>query len=159
MNRPLGIVCAGTIALLMNLPLGATAAVPGPQSDQSLRWSHSHVEFDIDMLQRDQRDYGGHRVKAIESFSDARNQINLALAYDKNRGDDLALLSAEQTAALRSQCGSDVNLNDVRRDVERVIDLLQRDNTDYGGHRVDAIARLQQGRQQLVEAIQWDATH
>jgi hypothetical protein len=160
MKRPFTIVCAGAIVLLMNLPLSAGAAVPGPQSDQGLRWARSRVESDIDMLQRDQHDYDGHRVKAIEAFQDGRNQLDLALAYDRNRGDDSAAAQlASASSALRGQCASDVDLNQVRRDVERVIDVLQRDNSDYGGHRADALALLQQGRQQLVDAIQWDATH
>jgi hypothetical protein len=159
MKRPISLACAGIIAIALNLPLSASAAVPGPQSDQSLRWSRNHVEFDIDMLQRDQHDYDGHRVKAIADFQNARNQLNVALAYDKNRGDYLAATQLDQANGIRGQCSSDVNLNEVRRDVERVIDLLQRDNTDYGGHRADAIALLQQGHQQLVEAIEWDATH
>ena len=160
MKRPISLACAGIIAMALNLPLSASAAAPGPQSDQNLRWARNHVELDIDMLQRDNTDYGGHRVKAIEDFQNARNQISVALAYDKNRGDYSAVTGLNQaSAAMRGQCASDVNLNQVRRDVERVIDQLQRDNTDYGGHRVDAIRLMQQGRQQLVEAIEWDATH
>jgi hypothetical protein len=157
MNPSLAIVCAGALALLLNLPLGAAAAVPGPQSDQSLRWARARVEFDIDMLQRDQHDYDGHRVKAIESFQDAHQQLGLALAYDRDRGDDrsaVPFVSASSTA--RGYDASDANLNQVRSDVERVIDMLQRDDTDYGGHRIDAIARLQEGRQQLVDALRWD---
>ena len=160
MKRPFVIAWAATMTLLMTLPLGAIAGVPGPQSDQTLSWARYRVAFEIDMLQRDQHDYDGHRVKAIEAFQDGSSQLNLALAYDKNRGDDpYAVALAQEQSALRGQCASDVNLNQVRRDVEHIIDMLQRDNTDYGGHRVDAIARLQQGRQQLVDAIQWDATH
>jgi len=159
MKRPISLACASIVALALNLPLSASAAVPGPQSDQSLRWARTRVEFDIDMLQRDQHDYDGHRVKAIEDFQNARNQLSIALAYDKNRGDYAAVSPLDQMNGMRGQCASDVNLNQVRRDVERVIDQLQRDDTDYGGHRVDAIALLLQGRQQLVEAIEWDATH
>jgi len=160
MKRPISLACAAIVAIALNLPLSASAAVPGPQSDQNLRSARNHVEFDIDMLQRDQHDYDGHRVKAIEDFQNARNQLSIALAYDKNRGDYAAVSGLNQaSAAMRGACASDVNLNQVRRDVARVIDQLQRDNTDYGGHRADAIGLLQQGRQQLVEAIEWDATH
>jgi hypothetical protein len=158
MKRPISLAFACIVAMAL-LPLSASAAAPGPQSDQNLRWARNRVEFDIDMLQRDQHDYDGHRVKAIEDFQNARNQLSVALAYDKNRGDYAAATALDQANGMRGPCASDVNLNNVRRDVERVIDQLQRDNTDYGGHRTDAIALLQQGRQQLVEAIEWDANH
>jgi hypothetical protein len=154
MNRPTAIVCAGAMALLMNLPLSATAAVPGPRSDESLRWARSRVEFDIDMLQRDQHDYDGHRVKAVEALQDGRTQLDLALAYDAGR-ESIGPLSPTDVAGL-SGFNSDANLAYVRHDIERVIDALQRDDTDYGGHRTDAIARLQDGRQQIVDALRSD---
>jgi len=157
MKRPLAIACAGALALLMNLPLGAAAAVPGPQSDQSLRWARSHVEFDIDMLQRDRHDYDGHRVKAIEAFQDSRNQLSLALAYDAGRESGVPF--GMPNAAALNGSNSDANLAYVRHDIEQVIDLLQRDDSDYGGHRVDAIARLQQGRQQILDALRADGWH
>jgi hypothetical protein len=153
MKTPFAIVCAGAMALLMNLPQVA-AAMPGPQSDQSLRWANARVEMDIDMLQRDQHDYDGHRVKAIEAFQDAHQQLGFALTYDRNRGDAAAPFASATWE--RGGGASDANLDQVRYDVERVIDALQRDDTDYGGHRVDAIARLQEGRQQLLDALRFD---
>jgi len=60
---------------------------------------------------------------------------------------------------LRGDCASDFNLNVVRRNIERIIDLLQRDNSDYGGHRVAAIRKLDEGREMLKAAIAWDNTH
>lgn len=60
---------------------------------------------------------------------------------------------------LRGQCASDVNLNVVRRNIERVIDVLQRDNRDYGGHRASALKLLGEGRKMLKAAIAFDSTH
>lgn len=157
MQRPFTIVCAGAMALLMNLPLGAGAAVPGPQSDQSLRWARSRVESDIDMLQRDQHDYDSHRVRAIEAFQDGRNQLDLALAYDVGR-ESIAPLGVTNAPAINGY-KSDADLIYVRHDIERVIDVLQRDDTDYGGHRADAIECLQDGRQQIVDALRSDGRH
>ena len=157
MNRPTAIVCAGAMALLMNLPLGAAAAVPGTQSDQSLRWARSRVEYDIYMLQRDQHDYDGHRVKAIEAFQAGRSQLDLALAYDAGRESFAPFGVTDGVAA--SGFNSDANLAYVRHDIERVLDVLQRDDTDYGGHRADAISRLQDGREQIVDALRSDGRH
>lgn len=60
---------------------------------------------------------------------------------------------------LRSGQGSDRNIRgDIRR-LETVIDSLQRDRHDYGGHREQAIDLLQRARQQLDEGLEYDRTH
>ena len=61
--------------------------------------------------------------------------------------------------ATRGERGSARNLLNERRKLESVIDGLQRDRHDYGGHRVDAINLLQQARVQLQAAIDYDASH
>ncbi len=60
---------------------------------------------------------------------------------------------------LRGERGSAINVIRERRRLEQVIDALQRDNHDYGGHRVQAIALLVQARAQLDEAIEYDRAH
>lgn len=60
---------------------------------------------------------------------------------------------------LRGGRGSDQNLRVEIRRLERVIDMLQRDQHDYGGHRVQAINLLQQARAQLAEGLQYDKGH
>jgi len=40
------------------------------------------VEIAIDQLQRDQRDYGGHRQQAIDLMQQARIQIIAAIEWD-----------------------------------------------------------------------------
>ena len=62
-------------------------------------------------------------------------------------------------AAMRGEWGSGRNLIQNRRRLEGVIDQLQRDRHDYCGHRVAAIADLQQARAQLDEAIEYDRSH
>ena len=59
---------------------------------------------------------------------------------------------------LRSERGSARNLIHVRRRLEALIDQMQRDQHDYGGYRVQAIQALQQARQDIMQAIQSDAT-
>ena len=60
---------------------------------------------------------------------------------------------------VRGNRGSDQNIRREFRRLEQVIDGLQRDQRDYGGHRVQAIQALQQARQQLEEALEYDRTH
>jgi hypothetical protein len=60
---------------------------------------------------------------------------------------------------VRGNRGSDQNIRREYRKLEQVIDGLQRDQRDYGGHRVQAIQSLTQARQQLDEALEYDRTH
>ena len=60
---------------------------------------------------------------------------------------------------LRGNRGSDQNIRREYRRLEQVIDGLQRDQRDYGGHRAQAIEALQQARRQLDEALEYDRTH
>lgn len=55
-----------------------------------------------------------------------------------------------------NQYGSNHNLLWVRSRLEGLIDQLQRDRHDYDGHRVAAIADLQQARAQLDQGLQYD---
>jgi membrane protein implicated in regulation of membrane protease activity len=66
---------------------------------------------------------------------------------------------AQTIAALRGERGSAVNVMRVRGRLETLIDELQRDRHDYGGHRVAAIDAMQQARGQLDEALEFDRAH
>lgn len=59
----------------------------------------------------------------------------------------------------RGQYRSDRNLRVIFRHVERIIDMLQRDQHDYCGHRVRAIGYLQQAREELRAGLQCDESH
>ena len=59
----------------------------------------------------------------------------------------------------RDEYKSGRNLQKVRHRLERVIDELQHDQNDYGGHRAQAMTLLQQAREQLLEAEQYDTAH
>lgn len=59
----------------------------------------------------------------------------------------------------RGELGSARDIKHARMALERIIDRLQRDQADYGGHRVVALNDMVQARQQLDLALQWDATH
>jgi hypothetical protein len=59
----------------------------------------------------------------------------------------------------RGEVGSARNLVAVRRDLDRLIYQLEHDRHDFGGYRVRAIEDMRRARQNLLNALQWDATH
>jgi hypothetical protein len=59
----------------------------------------------------------------------------------------------------RNQSHSDRNISRVRKHLDLVIDELQHDQHDYGGHRETALDLLHQAREQLLDAEQYDAQH
>jgi len=68
-------------------------------------------------------------------------------------------IGATPNAYLRGERGSARNIYRVRIRLERLIDELNNDQHDFGGHRVQAIQLMQQARQQLLLAEQWDLQH
>ena len=63
------------------------------------------------------------------------------------------------SAQARSEWGSSANIGAVRSRLDALVDQLQRDNHDYGGHRVAAIADMQQAQAQLTQALRYDRAH
>jgi len=66
---------------------------------------------------------------------------------------------AQEALAQEPQGMSNRNLLYVRRRLEAMIDQLQRDRHDYGGHRVAAINALQAARNEILAAIAWQQRH
>jgi hypothetical protein len=56
------------------------------RGDRNLRIDRQRLETVIDQLQRDPRDYGGHREQAVDLLSQARTQIDAGLAYEERGG-------------------------------------------------------------------------
>lgn len=56
---------------------------PSAASDVNLRRIERSLERDIDMMQHDRHDYGGHRVDAIKELQAARGEIAAAERYDR----------------------------------------------------------------------------
>ena len=65
----------------------------------------------------------------------------------------------QTTPPVRREIPSARNIRQVRTMLERMVDQLQRDQSDYGGWRVKAIEAIRQARYDLDQALQWDATH
>ncbi len=66
---------------------------------------------------------------------------------------------AQMTQPLRGQWHSNYNIHRERVRLEGVIDALQRDRHDYDGQRIQAISLLQQARQHLLAAEQYQQSH
>lgn len=164
--RPAGIFAALAGALVVSLA-GAAHAFPnqferGPQwSDNNLRSIHRNLEWIIDNLQYDRRDYNGHRVAAIGDSQQAREAIADAIAYD-NAQENIPVPANGSSIVnpdLRNGRNSDANLVRMRQLLERGIDMLQHDQEDYNGNRVKAINYMQQARTEVIAALQADQGH
>jgi|SRR5450755_551077 len=59
----------------------------------------------------------------------------------------------------RGQGRSNHNISKVRHHLEHVIDELQHDQYDYGGHRETALDLLQRARTELLAAEQYESQH
>jgi len=64
-----------------------------------------------------------------------------------------------QGPAMRGQHASNHNIRIEHRHLQRIIDSLEHDKHDYGGHRAKALVILRQARTELEQAIQFDRTH
>jgi outer membrane murein-binding lipoprotein Lpp len=149
------------LALFVALASTAPAfARPDCSSNANLWHVHRRLDGAIDQLSHDQRDYAGHRVAALNDLQNARGQIMAAEQYAVNVDhDNPACFRASGSTGgsdrhwgMRGQGGSNANIIGVRRWVERLINQLQSDQRDYGGHRVAAIDDMQAAREQLVAA-------
>ena len=56
---------------------------PDERGDRNLLAVRSRLETLIDQLQRDPRDYGGHREQAVDLLSQARAQLDAGVAYEE----------------------------------------------------------------------------
>jgi hypothetical protein len=59
---------------------------PDERGDRNLLEVRRRLETLIDQLQRDPRDYGGHRAEAVELMSQARAQLDAGVAYEERGG-------------------------------------------------------------------------
>ncbi len=80
---------AGAAAILGTLgaspaPMPAPAK-PDAGSDRNLRFMRQIINAVIDDLNTDARDYGGHRVQAIDSLHQAVNHLDAALQFDQTQ--------------------------------------------------------------------------
>ena len=155
------------IAILAGLVMGTPAqARTDCASNSNLAFVHHRLDGAIDQLQHDQRDYGGHRVDAINDLQNAREQLVEAERWAVNNDHENAPCrraygpgsagGSNVNWGVRGDVGSDRDLRYVNSWIGGMIEQLQRDQRDYDGHRVAAINAMQAARIQLVEAERYD---
>lgn len=115
-------------------------------SDRNLATVKTYLLHALDMLNRDRPDYGGYRLKAISDVEAARDQITVALRQDVNT----------EQPGVAPGVASDSNIRYTRAYIARGIDMLQNDRSDYGGHRLAAIAAMQNADADLLAALRVD---
>lgn len=59
---------------------------PDERGDRNLLAARKRLENLIDQLQRDPRDYGGHREQAVDLLAQARAQLDAAVDYEERGG-------------------------------------------------------------------------
>lgn len=150
--------------LVMALPADARTDCA---SNSSLAHVHRRLDGAIDQLQHDQRDYGGHRVDAINDLQNARAQLVAAEQWAANTDrENPACMRAygptgggDVSWGVRGQGGSNRDVWYVSSWTENMIDQLERDQHDYDGHRVAAINAMQAARSQLLAAERYAGSH
>jgi hypothetical protein len=110
-----------------------------PGSNESLRETRANISAIIDDLEFDPGVYGGHRVAAIDAFKAAHEELTKALKYRRKTTRNTAL--ADDNIQRKIGC------------IDNAIPALQNDSADYGGHKEQAIADLQQAKSELQAAL------
>ncbi len=132
-------------------------------SDRNIGHAANRVGRLMTALQRDERDYGGHRVNALNALGNARNELMAAEQFAETHG----YYSQEtenqpppvEKPRRHDQKRSDYSIAHVQEAVQRMMSHLERDTRDYGGHRANAINWLRQSNNELLAAEQFDRTH
>ncbi len=143
--------------LVMSMPADARTDCT---SNANLAQVHRRLDGAIDQLQHDQRDYGGHRVDAINDLQNARMQLVAAEQWAANNDHEsrACMRAYGQTGGsdvnwgMRGQGGSNRDVWYVSSWVDNMIGRLERDQHDYNGHRIAAINAMQAARAQLADA-------
>jgi hypothetical protein len=144
-------------ALILSIQATAPASAqmtPSGQnmSNHDIRHVRHRLEIDLTQLQHDDRDYGGHRVNAINDIQAARNELLAAEKFEHGQAMSPYMGANGAEPGVRSQGNSNQNIWRVEKSLERLIDQLQQDAHDYGGHRIAAIGDLKNARTELLAA-------
>lgn len=126
------------------------------RSDRNMQYARWYIERGIDQLQTDRHDYAGHREGAVDAMQQARQDLLLGLRADASDPRAAAIAPPNGEGArlfMRSQNGSNQNLEYVRSMIRNAVTMLGRDSRDYDGYRVKAIDQLQIADGQIDAAL------
>lgn len=174
MNARNLVAAIGVAGILASSAVAATAqttyavpVTPGGQyySNLNLERIADRIQRQMAFLNKDDRDYGGHRVNSINDLHAAHDQLKAAEAYALAHGYGTPGTNPGPAAGphpwgwRRSEMQSDTNLASVRAHLQQMIARLQQDSRDYGGHRVAAINGMQAASNELGLALQYARSH
>jgi len=145
----------------------AFAQVAGQaQSNQLLDNIANRINQDIEALNADDADYGGHRVHAMGFMRRAHREIKAAEDFALSRGgmgagayDPGMAATIAKGGVRRPQVGSDENVAAIQRDLQELVGQVRSGADDYGGHRTAASNFLQNAAYELGAALQYRQTH
>lgn len=163
-------LAAGTIAaagaqttVAPGAPMPMASGRTQGQSNGSIAKAANRVGMMISALQKDDKDYGGHRVTAISDLTNAQNELNAAAQYADSHGYGSpggANGGPEKNEPKHhAQSRSNYQIAHVQQSVEKMITHLQADDKDYGGHRANALNWLNQANTELTAAVQYEQSH
>jgi hypothetical protein len=122
-----------------------------------VRWVAAHVGTAVLTLEKF-RGYGGHREAALNMLRDARRELWGAVDWASQHGYQVIELGPGQPHRLAgdrpARMYGDKAVFNAQVQVPMWIDMLQRDNRDFGGHRMAAIGLLQRAEPELTAALQ-----
>ena len=121
----------------------------------------------INRLNRDTRDYGGHRAAAVGNLQNAQNELGAAAQFAEAHGYQMPPLPQPRAGyrqpnpyqGMNRQQRSDWSIERSQQQVSHWLQRLSRDSRDFGGHRVAAINWLQRAQSELGMAIQYAQSH
>jgi hypothetical protein len=160
MNMRPFVVAAAIVASVAASTPHAYAQV---QSNYSVYQVVGDLGTAIQTLQRDQADYGGHRVRAIGHLRRAQRQLEASLNFAQAHNYAMPAGGAPHydypAWDRNNQSSSDQSLVMAQQHAQTWIGQLQADGADYGGHRMKAINAIAEAQQELGMAVGYAHAH
>jgi len=159
------IAAAATIAAaaILGFTTAAHAQQPayrpagGYHQIHDLRWVTGRVGTAVLTLQKETREYGGHRAAALEYLRNAHSELRAAEEFAGANGyqyGDLGYYPPNNTSGFRAGVqANDRAVYNAQQHAQTWIATLQRESRDFGGHKENAIGWLQRAETELTLAL------
>jgi hypothetical protein len=124
-----------------------------------VHWVGGHIGTAVlTMEKRRYHENGGHEAAALDALRAARDELRAADGFAEQHGYQQVDLGQERLAppsGPEPARGSMQRMTyAVQRHTQAWLDMLERDNRDFGGHRQNAIGLLQRAQGELTAALQ-----
>jgi hypothetical protein len=100
-------------------------------------------------------DYGGHRLEAVKAIGAAERQLKLAVGA-QHKGKKPGGKGGKRGKGNEPQNVSNMQLAQAIPILQRTVDLMEKANHDYGGHREQAIKDVNVAIHQLKLALEFE---